>query len=363
MAGLYIHIPFCHSKCIYCDFYSTPRKHSINAVAKGIIEEFLCRKDEIKEPFTTIYFGGGTPSILPENTLIDIFSHLPTKAAEEITIEANPEDITDEKVDLWIDLGINRVSIGVQSLHDSILRSLGRRHNSADALKAIELLQKKGLSNISADLMYGLPGLSVDMWTDDLNRLVGTGITHLSAYCLTYHENTVLYKRWQQGKVICAEEDDIVRQFDLLRNVASNYGFEHYEISNLAKSGYRSRHNSSYWNPYSSWLGLGPSAHSFDGRIRRIDFPDILRWLNSLPAPFEIDEETELDIINDNIVTALRTLEGLDLNTMPLKYRESILKDAEKHISKGLMTLQGNRLSIKPDHWLVSDTFIREMLR
>lgn len=364
LSGLYIHIPFCHSKCVYCDFYSTPRRGGMDEFVDGLIKEFIFRRTEIPTPFSTVYLGGGTPSILSEQNLEKIFNLiLPYCSAQEITIEANPEDITKDKVDFWREIGINRLSIGVQSLDDNILRRLGRRHSSKKALEAINIIRSAGISNISADLIYALPGLTSESWRTALRTIFSTGIKHLSAYCLTYHEGTSLHRMLKNGKIIATPDEEIECQFEILRNESLDAGFEHYEISNLSLPGFRSRHNSSYWSADSVWLGLGPSAHSFDGRIRRIDYSDTGRWLNSLPSPFEIEDESELDLINDIIVTSLRTFEGLDLNVIPEEYRDSILKDAASFISEGHMRLHDNRLSIPSSRWLMSDFYIRELIR
>lgn len=334
-------------------------------VVSGLIEEFRWRRNEISEPFTTVYLGGGTPSILPSDMIARLFDEIPVDDAKEITLEVNPEDVIPGNATLWKDAGINRISMGVQSLDDSILKSLGRRHTSAKALEAISTLHDAGITNISADLIYGLPGLTADAWRHALTTLFATGITHLSAYCLTYHEGTHLYKMWKSGKIIPADDDAIDLQFHILREEATRNGFEHYEISNLARPGFRSRHNSAYWDPGSAWLGIGPSAHSFDGKVRRIDYADTHRWLASLPAPYEIDAETPLDLVNDNIVTALRTADGLDLSTVPSDLLPALLDDAARFIAQGDMTLNSetNRLAISPARWLVSDMYIRELLR
>ena len=363
MAGLYIHIPFCHSKCIYCDFYSTPRREKVLDVVNGLIAELDCRIDEVGSKFDTIYIGGGTPSIIAPEILKELVNRIDKTQCVEFTIEANPEDVTSEIVDSWRRMGVNRVSIGVQSLDDNLLRSIGRRHSVQDALDAIQTIQSGGIENISCDLMYGLPGLDESIWKATLERLLVTGITHLSAYCLTYYEGTMLYRMSQRGKMLPPDDDAISLQFDMLRDYTERAGFEHYEISNFAKKGYYSRHNTTYWRPDGLWLGIGPSAHSFDGNVRRVDYADIAVWMNHLPNPYEVDEETDMDRYNDYIVTALRTAQGLDLSLLPDEISQSLSADAQKFISKGEMQQRGNYLSIKPQYWLISDSFIRELIR
>ncbi len=363
MAGLYVHIPFCHSKCIYCDFYSTPRREKVSDVVKGLVTELESRKNEVDSKFETVYIGGGTPSIIAPEILKELVDRIDKTKCVEFTIEANPEDITSEIVDSWCRMGVNRVSIGVQSLDDNLLRNLGRRHSGQEALDAIQTLQSGGINNISCDLMYGLPGLDESVWGASLERLLATGITHLSAYCLTYYEGTMLYRMSQRGKMLPPDDDAISLQFNMLREYTKRAGFEHYEISNFAKEGYYSRHNTTYWRPDGRWLGIGPSAHSFDGNVRRVDYADIATWMNHLPNPYEVDEETDMDRYNDYIVTALRTASGLDLALLPDEIRQSLLADAQKFINKDEMQQHGNYLSIKPQYWLISDSFIRELIR
>lgn len=363
MQGLYVHIPFCRSKCIYCDFYSVPRSDDMEKVARGLVTEYDTRRREIMGPFDTIYFGGGTPSAMPASLLSEICRHLPFNEVVEATIEVNPDDVTADSVKLWRSLGFNRVSMGVQTLDADILRRIGRRHTPQKALDAIRLLHDGGIVNISADLIYGLPGQSIGRWQNDLDTLMTSPITHLSAYSLTYHEGTMLYRQMLAGKITPADDDTTTRYFEILRASAAAHGFEHYEISNLARPGFRSRHNSAYWNPSSRWLGIGPSAHSFDGNIRRIDLPSIPLWLKSLPRPFEIDDETRLDRINDNIVTALRTADGLDLASIPEPWRSSVLAEARRFITAGHMHLRDNRLIIDQSHWIISDSYIRDLIQ
>lgn len=361
MAGLYIHIPFCHSKCVYCDFYSSPSREKYKEVVDGLLLEYTHRKKEIEKPFNTIYLGGGTPSILPDTLLTRLFSGLPVDTAEEITMEVNPEDVSIRNITFWKSLGINRISIGVQSLDAALLKWLGRRHSAQDAINAVRMLAEN-FNNISADLIYGIPGLSDGVFMHSLDQLIDLGISHLSAYCLTYHEGTPLYSMMQKGVAIPPDDEKISRQFEILREKTAEAGFEHYEISNFARHGMRSRHNSAYWMPESQWLGIGPSAHSFDGKTRRIDFSNTGRWLENLPEPFETDPETETDIINDNIVTALRTSDGLRLSSVPKHFLPELLKNTQPFIADGRLVQIDGTLVIPHAHWLVSDYIIRELL-
>lgn len=361
--GLYIHIPFCRSKCIYCDFYSVPRLETMQQVVEGLIKEYSHRRNEIDAPFDTIYFGGGTPSIIPVDLLWQLVEKLPLQCAEEITIEVNPDDVTIENAREWQAMGFNRVSMGVQSLDDDTLRWMRRRHASAEALQAIDTLHAVGIDNISCDLIYGIPDMSETVWKDSLTRLLDSEITHLSAYCLTYSEGTALDIMYKKGKATPPTDVTIERQFRLLRTLSAEAGFEHYEISNLCRPGKHSRHNSIYWSATGRWLGIGPSAHSFDGHTRRIDIPDIKCWLQQLPYPVNIDDETPLDRVNDIIVSSLRTAAGLDLEALPDNIANGIISDAQRFIENGQMKLENNHLRISAENWLISDSFIRELIR
>lgn len=324
--------------------------------------EFESRKDEIDEAFTTIYIGGGTPSVVPVDILLPLIESLPTESVREFTIEANPDNITPELVARWKQAGINRVSLGIQTLDDKVLKSIGRRHNGRQAIEAIKMIAEGGINNISADLIYGLPGISQNRWEQDLDAILSTPVTHLSAYSLTYTEGTMLYKMWQQNRITPLSDEETELRFNTLRNMTAAAGFEHYEISNFAKKGYKSQHNSTYWMPEGKWLGIGPSAHSFDGAIRRIDIPDITEWLSRLPQPYTIDEETDLDRVNDIIVTTLRTANGLNLNDIPERYRNRVLESAGRHISSGAIIHESDNLRIEQSRWLISDAFIRDLI-
>lgn len=362
MSGLYVHLPVCRSKCIYCDFYSVAVRTGFEKLIDGLIKEYEFRKHEVEQPFSTIYLGGGTPSMIPAAMLSTLFEALPVGEAREITIEINPEDATPGNIEAWRQMGVNRVSMGVQTLSDTILKKLGRRHTSRDAMQAIDNLHRGEIGNVSVDLIYGLPGLSESLWRESLRKVFQSGVTHLSAYCLTYHEGTTLYRLWQQGRVEPADDETVERQFSVLREESSKAGFEHYEISNLALPGFRSAHNSSYWKYDSTWLGIGPSAHSYDGQTRRIDFADTTRWLENLPAPFDVDQEDETDRINDYIVSGLRTLEGVDLLRLAPQSRQSLLNRASPFIAQGDMAREAGNLRINPDRWLISDFYIRHLL-
>ena len=361
MAGIYVHIPFCHAKCAYCDFFSTPRMDSAEIVAEGIIKEYLKRINELgDQEIRTIYLGGGTPSCLPDALLRMIVECLPTKDAEEITIEVNPEDVSARRAVFWRELGFNRVSMGVQSLVDDELRTVGRRHSAQEAIDAIERLRVAGFDNISCDLIYGLPGQTSDSWHYSLDRLLECRIEHLSAYSLSYEPGTRLSAMLSAGKIEPVSDDVVADMYCQLCDSAAAHGFDHYEISNFALPGRRSLHNSSYWNntPY---LGLGPGAHSMDCTgLRRAAPASVKQWLDRGAIP---EAESDIDRINDIIITGLRTSRGLDLRLIrKQEHRESVLRQASVHIASGRLTKHEEFLIIPEQRWLVSDAIMRDLM-
>ena len=364
MAGIYLHVPFCRSKCAYCDFYSVARPELAGAYAAAVGREFAARRGELGcAPVTTLYFGGGTPSQLPPDIFCDLASLLHTPEVEEFTAEANPDDITPELLGRWVDAGVNRVSLGVQSLQDAELRAVNRRHDAAGALRAIDTIHRAGITDVSADLIYGLPGQTRDSFADSLRRLVDSGITHLSAYCLSYEEGTLLWRRREQGLVDEMSDDDIADIYGDLCRMASEAGFEHYEISNFARRGRRARHNSAYWRgiPY---LGLGPGAHSLDvDGLRRYNRPDLRSYISapaSVLTPDPVDREEH---VNELILTGVRTAEGVSLADIPAPYRAEVLAAADAHLRRGTLTRSADdRLVIPEARWLLSDAIIRDLL-
>lgn len=257
MAGIYIHIPFCKTRCIYCDFYSTTRSELQQRYIRALCQELRNRKDYLKgETVETIYFGGGTPSQLAEKDFIRIFETIEEtygmESAREITLEANPDDLTEEYVPMLRTLPFNRISMGIQTFDDSTLRLLNRRHNSAQAITAVERCRQAGFRNISIDLIYGLPGETEQRWEHDLQQAVNLHVEHISAYHLTYEKGTRIYEMLQTRRIHEVDEDSSVRFFSTLIDTLNNAGYEHYEISNFCKPGMYSRHNTSYWKgiPY-----------------------------------------------------------------------------------------------------------------
>lgn len=372
MAGIYIHIPFCKSRCIYCGFYSTTlldlRKKYINAVCR----EMELRKNYIREPFSTIYLGGGTPSLLDEAELTKLFLYInnvyDVDRNAEITMECNPDDITPEFTNMLSRLPINRVSMGAQTFADSRLRLLHRRHNSDEVKHAVKLLREAGIKNISIDLMFGFPDESLSQWKEDISAALALNIEHISAYSLMYEEDTPLWKMLDTGKVKEIDEELSLTMFKELVCQLTDAGYEHYEISNFARPGYRSRHNSSYWHqvPY---IGLGAAAHSFDLNSRQWNVADLklyIEEINNGIIPMEREELDNDTTFNDIITTALRTSDGIDLNAMETRlgkrYRNTLISAAGKHLEQGLLEIRHDRLRLTSEGIFISDMVMSDLM-
>ena len=366
MAGLYIHIPFCASRCIYCSFYSTTRldlrQQYVDAVCREMGMRMLPSAFATDPPtISTVYLGGGTPSQLTVAQLHQLFDTLYIYKVEqnaEITIEMNPDDVTPQYAAALTGLGINRVSMGAQTFDDQRLRFLHRRHTAAQVSEAVCILRNAGVRNISIDLMYGFPGETIDDWQRDIDAVLALDVEHLSAYCLMVEEGTALYRMMNKGGdfLMCDEETERT-MYEQLTDRLTAVGYEHYEISNFARPDYRSRHNSSYWHdmPY---IGLGAAAHSYDGVCRSWNVSDICSYINAvnhgeLPSEGEIlDDDTRY---NDRIATALRTSDGLDLATLTDRHRQYCIQEAQPFIKDELLSLTDNRLVLTRRGIFVSD--------
>lgn len=372
MAGIYIHIPFCKSRCIYCGFYSTTlldlRKKYINAVCR----EMELRKNYIREPFSTIYLGGGTPSLLDEAELTKLFLYInnvyDVDRNAEITMECNPDDITPEFTNMLSRLPINRVSMGAQTFADSRLRLLHRRHNSDEVKHAVKLLREAGIKNISIDLMFGFPDESLSQWKEDISAALALNVEHISAYSLMYEEDTPLWKMLDTGKIKEIDEELSLTMFKELVCQLTDAGYEHYEISNFARLGYRSRHNSSYWHqvPY---IGLGAAAHSFDLNSRQWNVADLklyIEEINNGIIPMEREELDNDTTFNDIITTALRTSDGIDLNALETRlgkrYRNTLISAAGKHLEQGLLEIRQDRLRLTSEGIFISDMVMSDLM-
>ncbi len=377
MAGIYIHIPFCQRRCIYCDFYSTTDADRTVSYVCALKKELLLRKDYLHgERIETIYFGGGTPSQLSVSQLAEIldciYSIFEVSKNAEVTVECNPDDLSEEYVSGLRSLAFNRVSMGVQSFIDEHLSRLRRRHTAAQAVEAVRRLQKSGIANISIDLIYGLPGETLLEWKNDLDAAFSLDVPHLSAYHLMYEEGTPLYKLYQQHKVSEVAEDLSVAMFETLIDKSAAAGYEHYEISNFCYSDMYSRHNSSYWHgvPY---LGCGASAHSFDGASRQWNVASLSEYIEGVEAGKLNCEVEELDIYtryNDFVMTALRTSIGLSVAQMRLQFGAELsdycMKMARTSLSNGLLEIverDGDRyLKLTRKGIFVSDDVMSDLM-
>lgn len=350
MAGLYVHIPFCRSKCAYCDFYSGPlRGFEPEAYADALMRELRARRREVGE-LQTVYIGGGTPSTMPPALLAPLLALAPG----ERTVEVNPDDITPAYADALMRAGANRVSMGIQSLDDAELRAVGRRHTAAAAVAAYRTLRAAGFANISLDLIYGLPGQTPDGWRRTLEATLDLGPDHLSAYLLSYEPGTRLDAMRRAGKVAEVSDDAAEQMYATLCELTRAAGMTHYEISNFAMPGREARHNAAYWDgtPY---LGLGPGAHSFDGTLRRYNPSDLKAYMAAPERAATVDEETPANRFNDTVMTALRTARGLD---------PAILTPAELATARRLLEpTPDGRLRIAESAWLRSDPIIISLLR
>lgn len=338
----------------------------MESLAEALIKEYEMRACEMgSAPVKTIYFGGGTPSILPVDLLQKVVKSLPLLRVEECTIEVNPEDVTTEKAKAWLGMGFNRVSMGVQSLVDAELKIIGRRHSAQQAIEAVETLRKAGFENYSLDLIYGLPGQTLASWEHSLEGILELKPRHISAYSLTYEPRTRLTAMLKKGEIHEATEDEAIAYYHLLCSRMRAHGYRHYEISNFALAGYEAKHNSSYWHdvPY---LGLGPSAHSYDGSLRRINPENLKQYLEAINAgmvAYEVDQEDEGNRFNDLLITALRTAEGLSLNRVPKSRLGKLLADAQPYIASGDLLLSPTHLSIPEPSWLISDSILTSLIQ
>ena len=376
MAGIYIHVPFCQSRCAYCDFYSTTLMRHREAYVETVCHELRYRAEELEgEPIRTIYFGGGTPSTLTTEEIGRILGSIAENYAVEnienleITLEANPDDLTEEYVTALRTLPINRISMGIQSFHDRTLRLVGRRHTATEAIEAVHRCQRMGLTNISIDLMYGLPGETMAEWGYSLDQVIALKVPHISAYHLTYEENTRLWRMKEQGIVAPISEEQSIEAFELLRTRLLSAGYEHYEISNFALPDCHSRHNSSYWKG-TLYIGIGPGAHSYDGDSRRWNLGDLEEYIDTHQhedVPHEVEHLSTDERYDERVITELRTAQGIDLERLLAdfgkRYHTHCLRCAEPYISRGkLVHTTDNHLRLTPESIFVSDAIMRDLL-
>ena len=373
MAGIYIHIPFCRSRCIYCGFYSTTSLELRQRYVETVVKEIGIRSQETG--VRSIYLGGGTPSQLTIPQLQQIFDAIyiynKVEKDAEVTIEVNPDDVTETFAEGLATLPVNRVSMGAQTFDDVRLKFLHRRHTSSQVRKAVSLLRSAGISNISVDLMYGFPNETISDWEGDIDAAIALDVEHLSAYCLTIEEGTELW-RWlsqKKGNPSCEilPDEELERaMYEMLIDKSEAAGFEHYEISNFAKPGFYSRHNSCYWDgtPY---LGIGAAAHSYDGNTRSWNIADIHQYIEGMEDGKRIFESETLDAdtrYNDMVTVALRTRDGLDLKRLSEDYRDYCLRNAQRFLDDGqLQVTQAQTLTLTRKGLFVSDMIMSELMK
>lgn len=370
MAGLYVHIPFCASRCIYCGFYSTTEWNLQSSYVDALLAELQMRKDYLKgEKITTVYFGGGTPSTLSPvllRRLCDgISTALDTGDVEEWTMECNPDDVSPEFAEVLKSLPVNRVSIGVQTFDADRLAWLHRRHTPEQVVEAVRSCRENGIENISLDLMFGFPKQTVSCVREDVKKLLKLRPEHVSAYSLMYEEGTVLHKKLRDNEVEEVTEEESLDMYNAIIDDLSSAGYEHYEISNFALPGYRSKHNSSYWHevPY---LGLGAAAHSYNILSREWNISNLRKYIASVEAgelPCEqepLDEDTRY---NDLVTTALRTREGIDMSRLTADYAAYLKREAAHHIANGNLRVDGTNIHLTRKGLYVSDSVMADLIK
>ncbi|MEO6844284.1 MAG: radical SAM family heme chaperone HemW [Ginsengibacter sp.] len=374
MAGIYIHIPFCKQSCYYCNFHFSTSIAKKDEMVASLIREIeirsLSSEKEIsiissEENIETIYFGGGTPSLVSGDDIKSILEavklNFKISTNPEITLEANPDDITLEKLNDWKNAGINRLSIGIQSFIERDLKWMNRVHNAAQALNCIVLARSAGFQNLSIDLIFGTPGLSDKEWEKNIQTVIDLNVPHIACYALTVEPKTILNKMILSKKKENINTDIQAEQYLMLMKLANGAGYEHYEISNFAKPGVRSRHNSSYWQG-KNYIGIGPSAHSYNGEMRLWNKANNAIYMSSIDEnkiPFEKETLTQSQILDEYIMTSLRTIEGMDLdfieNNFSIEQRKRIENITKKEVEEEKISFRNNKIILTDTGKLFAD--------
>ncbi len=367
-------MPYCKHKCEYCDFYSEVSFSKANTFHRIIEKELKLRANFLpQKKIETIYFGGGTPSVLLLEQIHHILQIINKEfsvcSSPEVTLEANPDDLSFEYLKGLLSIGINRLSIGIQSFADADLIGLGRRHNTRQAICSVENAYNAGFKNISIDLIYGLPYSNTDIWKENLNTAFSLPVQHLSCYHLIIEKGTPLSEKVSKGSLRLVKEDESVKQFQVLQELAKENNFVHYEISNFAKDGYLSKHNSSYWRQV-SYLGVGPSAHSYNGVAREWNISSVKQWAAAVNSKKQVAEREILsrkDKLNEYLLTSLRTIWGVDMKDFERQFGRNALNkllcDAKPFISSGAVLKRKNNLIISPEAYLISDSIIGSLFQ
>lgn len=374
-AGLYLHIPFCTSKCHYCDFYSVTALSRKDDVVQAMVKEIQSETvflGAAKPALRTLYFGGGTPSLLQSEDFSRLFNAIETSydlsGLEEVTLEANPDDLTPDYLALLRQFPFNRLSIGVQTLDDEALRRINRRHTAGQAKQAVLDCRTAGFNNLSIDLMYGLPGQTAEQFRQTLNEALTLPVTHISSYALSWEEGSVLYKELMQGRLQQAPDEVLEACYVELNAVLATHGFQRYELSNFAKPGYESKHNSAYWDG-TSYLGIGPGAHSYNGSQRRNNRPSIDCYLEGMRVGEPARELEWLDSnarYNDFIMTGLRTTKGILVKELEklfgMSKRYYCLYNARKNLKNGFLVYENERLRLDEKGLFIADDICSDLI-
>lgn len=373
MAGIYIHIPFCETRCHYCDFFTGTDKSMLNQYVNAICKEIGLRKEYLDgEEIETIYFGGGTPSQLSvanfEKVFKAIYDNLKVVPEVEVTFEANPDDLSNEYLRDLRSQPFNRISIGIQSFNDEELKFLNRRHSAQRAIDAIREAQDLNYNNISLDLMYGLPNQTIETWQRNLDIAISLDVQHISSYHLIYEPGTLLFNMLKNDKIKEVDEELSTTMFSMMIDKLTQADFMHYEISNFARNGLFSKHNSSYWKGV-KYLGIGSAAHSFDGVNRALNIASLSKYISAIEAGVPcIEFETLIDReqYNDFILTGMRTMWGVDLNNLETKFGNKMLtyclQYAEKHIKAETLYIDQNKLKLTKKGIFISDSIMSDLM-
>ena len=372
MSGIYVHIPFCHQACTYCDFHFSTSLQSVDKMIASLEKEIILRKNYLhNEDVETIYFGGGTPSLIETsfiNRLMKVIrKEYNVSTDAEVTVEANPDDLTIEKCEQLYSAGVNRLSIGIQSFSDADLKFMNRAHNSKQALTSVKNARLAGFKNISIDLIYGIKQSEPGQWENNLNMALNLGVEHLSCYALTIEPRTALADMIRKKKVAPPDDEKTISEFEKLMHKAAVGGFEHYEISNFARDKKYSKHNTSYWQR-KKYLGIGPSAHSYNGMSRQWNVSNnqvYIRSLNENIIPFEIEELSESNKFNEYVLTSLRTIWGIDILFVESEFGQlrkgELLKQIQKFINEGMIISSGNNFILTKEGKFFADRIASEM--
>ena len=367
MAGLYFHIPFCKRICAYCDFYKSVETTRLPETLQAMHRELESRREYLGgEAVRTRYFGGGTPSLCTPEQLRALLDHaaglFDCSATEETTLEANPDDLTPRYLDALREAGIDRLSIGIQSLDDDCLRLMNRRHTARQAVEAVRAARKAGFGNLTVDLIFGVPGFGGDSLRRTLDGILALEAEHVSAYHLTVEPDTAFGRRAARGSFRPVEEQVSEEEFLTVHRTLTGAGYEHYEVSNFARPGFRARHNAAYWHG-EKYLGIGPAAHSFGGRERHWNVASVTRYIDGEEA--EAEQLTEHDRFNEYLLTRLRTAEGICLGELRQRFgaerAERLRREAARWIAAGTLRISSGRMAVPPERFLVSDAVIESL--